>query len=205
MNVLEKILEEMENRVNFRKNLVRYEKKKGTITDVARNRGALEELVIVEKIIRSHMDETISEMEKVEKEKVTSAEIISREIDGKPYYEIKFKKVGEDEYTVGYSSFKLDYVVKWLNDYFEFAGEAKVFCENGGWIPVEDGLPDKGTYVMCCFDDGTVDVLWQNWKEDKSLLFYADIDGEIRKAIAWRPLPEPYKPKKDIEDSGARS
>lgn len=68
---------------------------------------------------------------------------------------------------------------------------------NVGWIPVEERLPDKGTYVMCCFDDGTVDVLWQNWKEDKSLLFYADIDGEIRKAIAWQELPEPYKPKKD--------
>ena len=39
--------------------------------------------------------------------------------------------------------------------------------------------------------------MWQNWKEDKSLLFYADIDGEIRKAIAWQPVPEPYKPKKD--------
>lgn len=73
------------------------------------------------------------------------------------------------------------------------------------WIPVEERLPDRGIYVMCCFDDGTVDVLWQNWKDDKSLLFYADIDNEIRKVIAWQPLPEPYKPKKDIEDSGARS
>lgn len=57
MNVLEKILEELEKRVNYRKRLVRYEKKNGTITDVARNRGALEELVIIGKIIRSHMDE----------------------------------------------------------------------------------------------------------------------------------------------------
>lgn len=49
---------------------------------------------------------------------------------------------------------------------------------------------------MCAgCDDGTVDVLWQNWKDDKSLLFYADIDNEIRKVIAWQPLPEPYKPK----------
>lgn len=57
MNVLEKILEEMEKRVNFRKKLVRYEKRNGTITDVARNQGALEELVIVAKIIDSCMDE----------------------------------------------------------------------------------------------------------------------------------------------------
>lgn len=57
MNVLEKILEELEERVNYRKRLVRYEKKNGTITDVVRNQGALEELVIVEKNIRSHMNE----------------------------------------------------------------------------------------------------------------------------------------------------
>ena len=64
---------------------------------------------------------------------------------------------------------------------------------NDGWIPVSERLPDKGIYVMCCFDDGTVDVLWQNWQEDKSLLFYADIDKQIRKVVAWQPLPEPYK------------
>ena len=57
MNVLEKILEEIEKRANYRKSLVRYEKKNGTITDVARNQGALEEIVIVAKIIDSNMDE----------------------------------------------------------------------------------------------------------------------------------------------------
>lgn len=57
MNVLEKILEELEERANHRKRLVRYEKKNGTITDVVRNQGALEELVIAEKIIRSHMND----------------------------------------------------------------------------------------------------------------------------------------------------
>lgn len=72
-------------------------------------------------------------------------------------------------------------------------GRHYVNTYNGGWIPVEERLPEEGTYVMCCFDDGAVDVLWQNWQEDKSLLFYADIDNEIRKAIAWQPLPEPYK------------
>lgn len=74
--------------------------------------------------------------------------------------------------------------------------------DNDGWISVEERLPDRGIYVMCCFDDGTVDVLWQNWKDDKSLLFYADIDNEIRKVIAWQKLPEPYKPKKDISETG---
>lgn len=57
MNILEKILEEIEKRVNFRKNLVGYEKKNGTIMDVERNRGAMEELIIVIKIINSCIDE----------------------------------------------------------------------------------------------------------------------------------------------------
>lgn len=67
----------------------------------------------------------------MKRKKVLSAEIISRNIDGKPYYEIKYKKVGEDHYTVGYSSYKLDYVVNWMNEYFEFCGEAKVSVSEG--------------------------------------------------------------------------
>ena len=57
MNVLEKILEEIEERRGFRETLVKYEKKNGTIVDAERNRCALEELDIVERIIRSHMGE----------------------------------------------------------------------------------------------------------------------------------------------------
>lgn len=40
-------------------------------------------------------------------------------IDNKPYYEIKYKKVGEDYYHVGYSSFNIDNVLKWRDECFE--------------------------------------------------------------------------------------
>ena len=103
MNVLEKILEEMLN----------YERVVKTDEDLEWNRAMYK----CSEIIRSHM---------VEKEKVSSAEIISRNIDGKPYCEIKYQKVGEGHYTVGYSSYKLNFVVEWLNKYFEFCGEVKV-------------------------------------------------------------------------------
>ena len=151
MEILEKILEEV---TQYTKDV--YECDLDDIVEYQRRNKEDKCTYIVQGIeeatefIRSHMDETISEMEKVEKEKVTSAEIITRQIDGKPYYHIKFKKVGEDEYTIGYSSFKLDYVVKWLNDYFEFYGEAKVSCDDNGWIPVQGRLPEdnhKGIYV----------------------------------------------------------
>lgn len=69
-------------------------------------------------------------------------------------------------------------------------------AKNDGWISVDERLPEEDIYVMCCFDDGEVDVLWQNWQESKFLLFYSDIEGKVRKVVAWQPLPEPYKPKK---------
>lgn len=53
--MLEKILEEIEERRRFRNRLVKYEKTKGTIPDVERNAGGLDELDIIERIIRSHM------------------------------------------------------------------------------------------------------------------------------------------------------
>lgn len=53
------------------------------------------------------------------KSKVTSLKIIVRMADNKPYYEIKYKKVGEDYCHVGYSSFNIDNVLKWRDECFE--------------------------------------------------------------------------------------
>ena len=143
MNVLEKILEEIEERVNFRECLVKYEKRRGTITDVCRDKGALEELDIITEIIRSHMDEV----------------------------------------------------------------------EHDGWIPVEERLPDrlnKESYDinLVTLEDGEVCI--GVYRDDKKEWWTRKKEGETlyttkHNVIAWRPLSEPYKPKKDIEDSGARS
>lgn len=63
---------------------------------------------------------------------------------------------------------------------------------NDGWIPVEDGLPEEKMEVLCCFENGTVQSLWQNWKNDGLGDYFDDvlIPTEV---IAWQPLPEPYK------------
>ena len=61
-----------------------------------------------------------SEMEaEVEKEKVTDLELIFEVFDGRPYYSIKYKNVGEDYYHVGYSSYDFKNVLKWKNECFE--------------------------------------------------------------------------------------
>ena len=49
----------------------------------------------------------------VEKEIVTELEQIFRIVDDKPYFELKYKKAGENYYHVGYSSFDFHNVLKW--------------------------------------------------------------------------------------------
>lgn len=88
---------------------------------------------------------------------------------------------------------KCTYIVQGIEEATEFIRSHMDEVGNDGWISVKEKLPEKGIYVMCCFDNGEVDVLWQTWQEDESLLFYADIDNQIRKVIAWQPLPAPYK------------
>lgn len=135
MNVLEEILEEIEERVGFRERLVEYEERRGTITDACRNKGALEELDIIARILRSHMGE-----------------------------------VAED------------------------------------WIPVEERLPEEITgryYPEMNVATSYGGVTWGFYRViDKQWYIYSNIHNEFVKAgdkeiAAWRPLPEPYKPKKD--------
>lgn len=217
MNVLEKILEEIEERIKRLKeadNMCRVNAERNRNFESMKYFQSLMFATeraesIIGDIIRSHMDE---------KEKVTSAEIVSREVDGKTYYAIKYKEVGKDYYTVGYGSYKLDYVVCWLNEYFEFCGEAKVVVgvgkdtnipSNDGWIPVEDGLPEEGEEVEVTIEEmadsagGMRYYTKTAWVQEERWVIKRNPCNP--RVIAWQPLPEPYKPKKDIEDSGARS
>lgn len=128
MNVLEKILKEIEERVNFRECLVKYEKRRGTITDACRNKGALEELDIIAEIIRSHMD---------------------------------------DE-------------------------------EHDGWIPVEEDLPEGGGEVEVTIEEmadsagGMIYYTKTAWVQEERWVIKRNPYNP--RVIAWRPLPEPYKP-----------
>lgn len=56
---------------------------------------------------------------KGERIKVSDLEIIVKMIDKDPYYEIKYKKIGENHYNVGYSSYKLENVLAWRDECFE--------------------------------------------------------------------------------------
>ena len=59
-----------------------------------------------------------------EKTKVTKAYIIIEGTVEKPYYEIKYLVIGEDEYRIGYSSYDLKNVFGWLEECFEVVDQS---------------------------------------------------------------------------------
>ena len=56
-------------------------------------------------------------------EKVSELDIIVTMIGNKPYYEIKYKNIGENCYSIGYSSYSLEQVLEYRNTYFEIVHE----------------------------------------------------------------------------------
>ena len=58
-----------------------------------------------------------------EKEKVTSLEIIVTGTKEKPYFQIKYKEVGKEDYNIGYGSYYLNNVLDWKEECFEIVNE----------------------------------------------------------------------------------
>lgn len=50
---------------------------------------------------------------------VDDIEVIVRGIANKPYYEIKYREVGNDDYNIGFGSYDLNNVLKWKEEEFE--------------------------------------------------------------------------------------
>ena len=143
------------------------------------------------------MNERIKE-EKIEKIKVTSLDIVVSVFGEKPYYEIKYKKVGENFYHIGYSSYDLNIVLDYKEKYFEL-----VICENDKdsmWIVCKDGqMPEDFNYknnkvlnVLVTTATGKVTKVQRILEPYgiKSFWRWGRIYGKCK---AWMPLPDPYK------------
>lgn len=62
---------------------------------------------------------------KINKARVNSLEIITRMLDDKPYYELKYRQVGKKDYSIGYSSYDLKTVLGYIDEYFEIVESDK--------------------------------------------------------------------------------
>lgn len=123
----------------------------------------------------------------VKKTKVESLDIIVTMMEDKPYYEIKYKEVGSDHFCIGYSSYRLDYVLEWKKQYFELI-ESEAGADSG-WIPCSERLPENAMNVIAQFSDGTVTEL----RYAGNGIFEGIYEYSTRVIIAWMPLPEPYE------------
>lgn len=65
---------------------------------------------------------------------------------------------------------------------------------NDGWIPVEERLPEDGTYI--CTLDGELCGLEEPFTGMCGI--EKGIWDEPDCVIAWRPLPEPYRPEGSV-------
>ena len=94
----------------------------------------------------------------IEKIKVTSLEIIVTGTKDKPYFEIKYKVVGKEDYNIGYSSYDLNNVLNWKEDCFEIVNQLAEeynndFCE---W----KGIHMLGLYNSSCQQKSIVNPSW---------------------------------------------
>ena len=143
------------------------------------------------------MDKTYAPIENKshEKIKVESIDIVVTGPKEKPYYAIKYRKVGSNDDCIGYGSYTLEYVLGWKEQCFELV-ERK-----SGWIPISERLPGAGEYILVSFVNEGVslpDIAVYEADSYGNGVFYP-ADRTVPYSLigvfvnAWMPLPEPYR------------
>ena len=136
----------------------------------------------------------------IEKIKVTSLEIIVTGTKEKPYFEIKYKEVGKEDYNIGYSSYDLNNVLNWKEECFEIVNQlAEEY--NNGWIPCSERLPEESELVLIYAESrargGSIRVVGHLHNDFWFAQTSSDTLGLTGigqfNVIAWQPLPAPFK------------
>nr|UVX71750.1 MAG: Protein of unknown function (DUF551) [Bacteriophage sp.] len=129
------------------------------------------------------------------KNKVTNLDIVVQVIGGKPYYSLKYKELGNNYFNVGYSSYSLENVIAWKNEYFDMIQQD----EDDSWIPVDEKLPDPDKYILVSFFNYSIPMIGRYTVDDNDggTFRVGDEDesfGEHGLYVnAWMPLPKCYK------------
>lgn len=76
---------------------------------------------------------------------------------------------------------------------------------NDGWTPVEERLPEAGEHVLVSFRSAgflpATAIISENgrWNMLQGAKGFNDVTEDV---IAWRPLPEPYRPERNLKEAG---
>ena len=72
---------------------------------------------------------------------------------------------------------------------------------NDGWIPVEKALPEYGKKVLAYGKSGEIDIA-SLYSRDKHMWLVGSMCSVTFDIIAWRTLPEPYRPERRDNHDG---
>lgn len=200
MNVLEKILEEIEEKIKNTNNCSE---------NLAFIDGIQHGLIEAKKIIRSHMDDTSDVSVENNIDRMISIDSAIKILKNMQNPRIDYADmVGAPAFCYGKryvfpepEDYAIETALIVLNEKEKRGANRDKNTNvnsNDGWIPVEEELPEARTTVLACFDNGDVESLWQDWEENVENLKHFELgdeekDGGIKEVIAWQPLPEPYK------------
>ena len=135
-----------------------------------------------------------------EKIKVESIDIVVTRPKKKPYYAIKYRKIGSNDDCIGFGSYCLENVIEWKEQCF-----ALIEQENndfGRWIPISEQLPEDESYIIVSFENATMPDIARYEENDEGGTFYPGDDEKSYSSYgifvnAWMLLPEPYREEDD--------
>ena len=70
-----------------------------------------------------------------------------------------------------------------------------------GWIPVEERFPEYGKKVLAYGKSGEIDIA-SLYSRDKHMWLVGSMCSVAFDIIAWRTLPEPYRPERSDNHDG---
>ena len=91
---------------------------------------------------------------------------------------------------------KKDVDVATVSAFKTIEGIVDELAVKGGWIPCSEKLPEDGQTVLIQYEDRRNErkTMAVGWMENDYLCCWDDrITHAIDNAVAWMPLPEPYK------------
>lgn len=131
-----------------------------------------------------------------EKIKVDSIDIVVTGTKEKPYYAIKYRKIGNNEDYIGYGSYTLGYVLEWKEQCFELIEQEN--NDFGKWIPCSERLPKDRQIVVAdieCGIEGRMCII-AYFKIVDHMEHWINANTGFRvlaNVVQWTPLPEPYR------------